>query len=465
MTINGRASAIPHYRRRLQRLGKIIRDSAAQSGPLNLRRIATDVLHETNLGQTLVGRFAPGVAAGRTREYVTALPDGFSARQVRVRLSVPNVRTSSLAGFSDHLLDASGAATDTVIATMIGAFAISHDLGSTWQTVRIRSGRFRRHRLLHMKHIGGGEFLVQAEAERWHPGAPRKIDNLVVDVKGNVLTAQQMNGSHWHGPRSVDIADGTLMYAEYPYEDPDAGVEERASSRVLRSRDSGRTWEVVLEFQGHQVRHFHFLQARPGVPREWWLTSGDHPLESRIWVSRDDGDSWEDLTREFGEKVPIAGLEFPRTIFRLTDLAWEQNDIVWGTDDFLARNQFPMPGARVFRSPNGKLAPAVVGKAKWPIRNIVDAGEYYFVLTQGCFQADAPAAEKMPGVYLMRKSGDSSPGLVHLFDVDIHSRGRTGFTYSRASRAARNGTFFTYRGSTDAFPYGHKILRWDVSFS
>jgi len=70
----------------------------------------------------------------------------------------------------------------------------------------------------------------------------------------------------------------------------------------------------------------------------------------------------------------------------------------------------------------------------------------------------------MPGVFLMPKKA-ALPQLVHLFDVDVHSQVRTGFTYSRASRAAKDGTFFTYRGGTDAFPAGHKILRWDVTFS
>jgi hypothetical protein len=40
-----------------------------------------------------------------------------------------------------------------------------------------------------------------------------------------------------------------------------------------------------------------------------------------------------------------------------------------------------------------------------------------------------------------------------------------GFTYSRASRSALDGTFFTYRAPYQALPLPHQILRWDVSFS
>jgi hypothetical protein len=37
-----------------------------------------------------------------------------------------------------------------------------------------------------------------------------------------------------------------------------------------------------------------------------------------------------------------------------------------------------------------------------------------------------------------------------------------GFTYSKASRAAKEGVFFTYRSDEDVFDGGHKLLRWRV---
>ncbi|HEY1961820.1 MAG TPA: hypothetical protein VGG69_05345, partial [Rhizomicrobium sp.] len=454
-----------YYRFRLQRAAKLVRSAAARSGPFNVPAIAKDLVYGTSLGQALLFRFAGG-ASEQSREYTVQLPAGYPARAIRIRLSIPKLPPRPSLGFSDHVIDASGDSTNTVLAVMTGGFAISHDLGSSWKLVKVRDRRFRRHQFIHVRAIGDSEILAQALAERWHPGAPRVIDNLVLNYRGEVLAANRMNGSHWHGCRSVDIANGTLMYAEYPYEDAAGTAEDRALSRVFRSRDRGRSWEVVFERDGTQVRHFHFLQARPGAAGEWWLTSGDKPFESRIWVTRDDGDHWDDITANFGETIPIDGLRYPRTVFRLTDLKWQHDGIVWGTDDFLARNQFPAPGARMFRSPREQLVPQVSGKARWPIRNIVEVGPFYMVLTQGCVRADATPQEKMPAVYLMpRQQIESAPGMIHLFDVDVYSQTRTGFTYSRASRAAKNGTFFSYRANTDAFPFGHKILKWDVTFS
>ena len=461
-----RSSRFAPYRARLQKLRKLLRESARRSGRLNLPAIAGDLLHGTSIGQQFLFRLGGGRGAEQVREYVVRLPAGYPAREIQVRLSVPKLPPSPFLSFSEHVVDASGNPTDTVLASMTGGFAISHDMGVTWQIVKIRDRRFRHHQFRHVKSIGEGEVFTQAYAERWHPGGPRVVDNLILNHKGEVLAANRMNGSHWHGPRSVDIANGTLMYAEYPFEDRSGGPENRAVSRVLRSRDRGRSWEPVFERDGTQVRHFHFLQARPGAPGEWWLTSGDSPMESRIWISRDDGDHWEDLTRGFGDPVVLDGLAYPRTLFRLTDLKWEGEDIVWGTDDYLSRNQFPSPGARMFRSPADRLAPKLAGKAKWQIRSIVEIGDFYMVLTQGCVRADATPEEKKPGVYLMPKR--QIPGaadMVHLFDVDVHSHNRTGFTYSRASRAAKDGTFFTYRASTDVFPFGHRMLRWDITFA
>ena len=444
---------------------KAIREAVARSGPFNVRAIVKDLLHGTSLGQIVLSRTSRSRTA-LSREYTVRLPEGYPAAEIHVSLSVPGLPAGPLAGFSDHVTDAAGNSTDMVLATMTGGFAVSRDLGASWQRVRVRDRQLARHQFIHLRSLGNSELLAQAAAASWRPGLPRIIDNLVLNLDGEVLAMNRMDGSHWHGCRSVDLSGGTVMYAEYPYEDPAATPAERASSRVLRSRDRGRSWETVFERKGTQVRHFHFLQARPGVPGEWWLTSGDKPSESSIWVSKDDGDSWNDITREFAERVTIAGSEYPRTVFRLTDLVWEDDEIIWGTDDYLGQNRLRSPGARVFRSNGSRLRPTIVGLAQWPIRNLVEVGDFYMVLTQGCARPDSTAAEKRPAVYLMpKRRSKPGPEMLHLFDIDIFSNSRTGFTYSRASRAARNGTFFTYRASTDAFPFGHKILKWHLTFS
>src|SRR5262249_7364888 len=157
----------------------LVRDARARSGRFNVRAIAGELLHGTSVGQDLLFRFAGG-ATEQSREYTVRLPEGYPASAIRVRLSVPNLPPRPALGFSDHVIDADGNPTNTVLAVMTGGFAVSQDLGKTWDLVKVRDRRFRRYQFVHVKSIGQSEILAQAVAERWHPGAPHLIDNLVL---------------------------------------------------------------------------------------------------------------------------------------------------------------------------------------------------------------------------------------------------------------------------------------------
>jgi hypothetical protein len=452
--------------RRIFDLARSFRGAVRRQGMRAIPRIVGKFLLSTRLGNKFAMRGVSGkvVKAAEIpvyrRTYKVDLPAGYPARAVEVTISVPAIPPRPHLEFAEHVVDADGNATDLVLASAMGGFGVSHDLGASWKYVQVDGIADKR--VVHVKRIADGEYLLQVTERIPDRSRPRAVDILVASEAGRVLAANNLAASLWHGCRSVDVAGGVLMYAEYPYEVANATPEQRDASRVWRSRDNGRSWHVA--FEERDIRHFHFLQARPGRPREWWLTSGDGQLESRVWVSKDDGDSWLDVTAAYGTPIPIGAVQYPKTLFRLTDLAWWDDDVIWGTDDFLYAIKGDVQGSRVFRSSCADtLVPAVVGRSKWQIRNLTDAGDFLFILTQGGNKPDATMEEKMPGVFLMPKAVHD-PQLVHLFDVDVHSQTRTGFTYSRASRAAKDGTFFTYRGSTDAFPAGHKILRWDVRF-
>ncbi len=452
--------------RRIFDLARSFRGAVRRQGVRAVPRIVWKFLASTRLGNRLAMRGVTGkvVKAAEIphyrRAYRVELPAGYPARAVEVTISVPAIPPRPHLEFAEHVVDEDGRATDMVLASSMGGFGVSHDLGASWKYVKVEGIADRR--VVHVKRIADDEYLLQVTERIPDRSLPRAVDILVANEAGEVLAANRLAASLWHGCRSVDVAGGVLMYAEYPYEPADATPEQRDASRVWRSHDRGRSWHVAFEVR--DIRHFHFLQSRPGHAGEWWLTSGDGQLESRVWVSKDDGDTWRDVTAAYGTPIPIGEVLYPKTLFRLTDLAWWGDDVIWGTDDFLYAIKGDVQGSRMFRSPCADmLVPAVVGRSKWQIRNLTDAGDFLFILTQGSNKPDATMEEKMPGVFLMPKKV-ADPQLVHLFDVDVHSQTRTGFTYSRASRAARDGTFFTYRGSTDAFPTGHKILRWDVTF-
>jgi hypothetical protein len=116
----------------------------------------------------------------------------------------------------------------------------------------------------------------------------------------------------------------------------------------------------------------------------------------------------------------------------------------------------------VFRAnPSAGMAPTVVGNCGPEVRNIVDVGKFYVLVTQS-FRG---FADDKPQVYLLSKpTGGHVPGLAHLFDIERHTDKRTGFTHSLASRRAANGVFFSYRNSTDVFRAPDRILRWQIEF-
>jgi len=424
-------------------------------------RSAMDFVLRSNTCNKVMSRVTGGA---QSRTYEIDLPPGYPASRVSVTLSLSSVKDIANLEFCEHVVDADGKATDIVLASTFNGFAISRDLGATWKPVTIKG--YENFRVLHAKWLGHGEVFLQAVPSREEAARARTITLLVVNENGDAAAAHEIQGCPWHGCRSVDMANGVLMFAEYPYEDEDTEADGRLRSHVYRSRDRGRSWEIANT--ARRVRHYHFLQARPGHPGEWWLTSGDEPEESNIWVSTDNGDEWRNVTRRFDMMVDIAGASYPRSLFRLTDLAWHGDEVIWGTDDDLRGTRGTEPGARVFRSDctGGSLEPSIVDRVTWPVRNVIDIGEFFIFTTQSGGGKLKGPDEKKPGVFLMPKNPIAdAPGLVHLFDIDTRPTGRTGFTYSRASRAAKDGTFFTFRASTDAFPYGHKVLRWDVRFS
>lgn len=395
----------------------------------------------------------------RSKEYSIALPDGFGPAQALVRISVPKMPGRAHYSFAEHVTDNAGKPTRTVIATAPGGFAVSHDLGDSWQSVPVRG--YEKFAFLHAYYLGNSEYLAQVKPAHLRSNRATPVDVLVVDERGAVVAKTLAQGPRWHSCRAVHMAGGTLMYAEYPRNRGDI----TSSSRVWRSRDRGRNWDMVFEQSSEKIRHFHFLQPRPGSPGEWWLTSGDAPHQSKIWVSYDDGDRWHDTTA--GAALTIEGTTYPSSIFRLTDLVWNGPELIWGTDDALAALGSEA-GARVFRSQIAfPLVPQPVGRTKWPIRSIVDLGDFLVVLTQTSTQPAMHPRDNKPGAYLMRKDGAGS-ALVHLFDIetfDPRAGAGKGFTYSRASRAALDGTFFTYRAPHQALPSPGQILKWNVSFT
>ena len=415
------------------------------------------------------------------REAVFRVDPAFGFGTVGVTLSVPLLPASVIgASFAEHAFDVqSRTSTDTVILTGVGGVAVSSDLGRQWCWVAMpEAGKVR---LRNSFTLSNGNRLLQEAAPSIVAGwpGPRLF---LVDPTGRMLQEAWIGESPWHGPRAIDERCGTIMFAEYPVNAAKYRkdfVEKRAEleplcrdCRVFRSRDQGRSWEVVFRLSWKDIRHFHTLVADPFDDGVWWLSSGDTPIECRVWRSGDDGNTWQEATDPSPqiESHPQADA-YRMSAHRYTDLVILPDRMLWGTDDVLGPRKLiaeavadtagPRIGSRLVVTP--KSVPLALKSHAYignQVRSIVDVGPAYLILTE----AKTPAVFPGPQVLIMSKR---DPDLVApLFVAEVGSQAaNTGFTYSMTSKAAKDGCFFSMRKSTDVFDGGPQVLKWRLDFA
>lgn len=399
------------------------------------------------------------------KEYSIPLPSGLPFKHVNVTLSIPQITRDrkKLVRFSEHVLDANtGGVSNRVIACAVGGYYISDNLGVSWDWVGIRG--FENVRFVNSFTLPDGSICLQSKGlihnlskeDQQFAGLKVTVDN-----RGKVVSAITPSQNQWHGSSSIDFHDGVLIFADYALNLPigKASHAERYPSAVFRSIDFGASFVKSFECPGTAVRHFHTVRADPFLPGTWYLTSGDLPHETNVWISSDNGITWHEA---------LLGLESAmRAQFRLTDMVFFEKGIIWGSDDILGSsknmsNDLPVSmrsGARLFFAERNKInEPVEIGYIGQPIRSIVDLGLCWFVITQGSFYESLTR----PRVFLLTK--EKPFRVIHLFDVDNHSDLVTGFTYSCSSRAAKDGIFFTVRGPNDVFIDPLIILKWSVIF-
>jgi hypothetical protein len=396
-----------------------------------------------------------------SRTYSVPLDPDLGCKRVVIELSVPALPDAG-ACFAEHV-HREGQATDTVIAVTRGAALVSEDLGASWESMPVPAlgdVSFRNSfTTAGGMHLLQGQTSSDGEPAGGHGHAPIAL----LDADWELVDCVAPALSIWHGTRSIDEADGTIVYAEYPVSPP------RHESRLLRSTDEGRTWQTTLQVGSRTIRHFHTVAADPWRAGRWWASSGDGPPQCRIWESLDDGVSWSQIPVELPtEEIHPREKHLVQSVLRYTDIAVRETDVIWGTDDYLGEWNLHdqdvavgrRTGARLFRSPKeSPWRPTSIAYVGDMVRSLIDVGPAYLVATQ----AKGPLGY-LPKMFLLWKQ-EPFP-LTPLFAVDNFRQESpaTGFTYSRASRSTQDGVFFTYRAATDAFPAGPRILRWRIIF-
>ena len=386
-----------------------------------------------------------------------------------LRLSSPRFGDPAVnAVFSEHPLDRDGAASERVIALHDRTAFESRDLGETWTPSALDSAwpveqSFTTSTGAHI--VATQPMAAEGDAETH--AVIRRFD-AAWQPAGEPLRTR----SAWHGSCSIGEKDGVILFAEYPINRGKYGSAEHlpltdrlvSDPCVYRSRDDGRTWEKVFCAPATQVRHLHTVTPDPHRPHRWWLTSGDRAEEVFVWISDDDGDTWTDITSDRVDG-PLHRNCRPRAAQRLTDQVFHDGWVIWGADDWLGdvrdvgNGEHPGVGSRIFKARvDGPWLPQEIGYAGPPLRSIVDVGPAFLFISE----AKARSVTLRPESFLVFKDDLSR---VHRFvQFDNWGENSTGFTYSRASRKARDGVFFSYRGARDVFARSPRFLRWEIEF-
>ncbi len=321
----------------------------------------------------------------------------------------------------------------------LAALYVSRTLGRTWNALLAEDGRrpFRRHFL-----TAEGLHIVQTDGP---------VETLTLDARGKTLARFAAGGENWHGTCSIDQnGRGTIMFAEY------RATREAVGGvlRVWRSADGGLGWNEALSVPGRseaqavdEIRHFHTCQADPRTPGRWFVTSGDATHECGMWITEDDGESWERAYPTVNSKRDIRKDELQR-LLRQTSFAFEEDDLVWATDDNVNGGHSSLVRCSKTGSNLTVLGSLGINLA----RSFVRVDPHLSVVI-----SESKKDTNQASAYVINAGGKTLAEL----RLPNTARRATGFTYSVASRQAARGTFFTPTDGT-TLTARDTVLRWQI---
>jgi SAM-dependent methyltransferase len=226
-----------------------------------------------------------------------------------------------------------------------------------------------------------------------------KLPNCMLHIApdGRVL---HQNRFGWYGSQCIgESRSGVVMFGEYPDSQQLAAIP--ASTVPLgiwrmKPRQSSSSWEKVLACNaginpstGGDIRHFHICAPTGLHPRQWLVSSGDTAAQSRVWLSNDDGDSWQEMpivTPVFSDGISLPSNNWP-SLARFTAFsATQAGNLVWGTDDSLGPKSQAVFVSFSSQSATYSVLHKLGGN---PVRNIIKlASDIFLTVSQSSANVD-----------------------------------------------------------------------------
>ncbi|WP_312571549.1 hypothetical protein [Stutzerimonas balearica] len=250
----------------------------------------------------------------------------------------------------------------------------SDDNAKTWVVVAALDALLPDTQQLSRFYAGSHCFVIQTKDP---------VETIVLDMNFSILSRESLNGYHWHGTQGLGESNiGVIMFSEYQSVDEGGG---KVSVWRLRPPYTGK-WQRVLEkefgrYPEGDVRHFHTCIPDPSCKSRWYLSSGDFFEHVKIWVTNDDGDSWEQLSCILSPNG-LLGEEFKDigVLARFTSAIVSHGRLLWPTDDSLGIGRSAIVSAQI----SGAVARLEVLDLLGVnlLRNIVKLPVGYFVISE-----------------------------------------------------------------------------------
>ncbi len=274
-----------------------------------------------------------------------------------------------------------------------------------------------------------------------------------------VLAKNQLGSMCWHSQNAIDENDAVLMFAEYQYSKTNPPP---TSMSIFRSKDGGYNWEQVLTLPHPEgIRHWHTLQRDPYHQETWIATSGDTPKQSRWFIAKDNGDTWDEIT-DLSYRLD----EFPNrslSAHRTTTFCTTQTHYYYATDDLMgsAKEYFvTFKGCRKSSSKFYKASKSEPIKLEKltnlgiHARSMIDIGEGYIFVTEAKY-----AAFNTQVFYVDKKRMNQV-----YFLFDIYASRRHSGSGSMNSNLLQNGTFYTYTANKTFQDSKSQTLQWRAKY-
>jgi len=249
---------------------------------------------------------------------------------------------------------------------------------------------------------------------------------ILLDTNLKIINEQQVGKYSWHSQNAISEFDGVIMYAEYNTSNDVTPVA------IYRSVDYGHSWGNVFTLDAPaELRHWHTLQHDMYNVGYWLATAGDTPLQSRWFLSKDFGTTWEDITDK--NFINNTYLSRNQSAHRTTAVDITDEYYYWSTDDlmgnvpsyFLGENGERKASSKLYRSE--KSNPLKIEKlTNLGIhgRSMIRTDSGYIIITEAKY-----VTNNMQIFYV-----DADDMTKAYFLLSLYGTKRTGGTYSINSR-------------------------------